>query len=258
MGNDTQDHTLGALSLTAGAATTTLTLSHASSVTFNGITVTGSAGHSAAVTGSPVRIATGGNVSVPGDVTLTLQSVMNGTGALNKTGVGTVALPAGVTHTYNGATTVSAGTLLVNGTLDTAANDVTVNGTGTLDGTGTINRLVDVQSGGTLAPGTDGTTGELKVTGTVTFESGSTFKVDVNGTDADKLAITGAASIVAGANLVFNVSTLAANEYVIATATGGGLNSKPFTYTAPPGYMVEATSTQLSLKKVGGTVIMFK
>jgi hypothetical protein len=54
------------------------------------------------------------------------------------------------THSYTGVTTVTAGTLLVNGVLGTSA--VTV--TGTLGGNGLINGPVTIQSAGRLAPGT--------------------------------------------------------------------------------------------------------
>lgn len=58
-----------------------------------------------------------------------------------KVGAGTMELAAGVTHSYSGATSVSAGTLLVNGVLGDTA--VTVGASGTIGGTGTL--------GGTLA-----------------------------------------------------------------------------------------------------------
>jgi autotransporter-associated beta strand protein len=67
----------------------------------------------------------------------------------SKTGAGTQILSG--TSTYTGATTIDAGTLLVNGTLDTPTSAVTVNRGGTLGGTGTINRPVIVNDGGTLS-----------------------------------------------------------------------------------------------------------
>jgi autotransporter-associated beta strand protein len=80
---------------------------------------------------------------------LTYAGAVNGTGTLTKQAAGRLVLTG--THTYTGATTVSAGTLLVNGTIGASA--VTVTG-GTLGGGGTINGPVSIQSVGRLAPGT--------------------------------------------------------------------------------------------------------
>ncbi len=80
---------------------------------------------------------------------LTYAGAVNGTGTLTKQAAGRLMLTG--THTYTGATTVSAGNLLVNGTIGASA--VTVTG-GTLGGSGTINGPVSIQSVGRLAPGT--------------------------------------------------------------------------------------------------------
>ena len=72
---------------------------------------------------------------------LTYAGAISGTGALIKQAAGRLALNG--THTYTGATTVSAGTLLVNGIIGASA--VTVTG-GTLGGGGTINGPVSIQS----------------------------------------------------------------------------------------------------------------
>jgi len=80
---------------------------------------------------------------------LTYAGAVNGSGTLTKQAAGRLVLTG--THTYIGATTVSAGTLLVNGIIGASA--VTVTG-GTLGGGGTINGPVSIQSVGRLAPGT--------------------------------------------------------------------------------------------------------
>ena len=74
-------------------------------------------------------------------------------GTLNKTGPGTMELTAA--NQYQGATTVSGGTLLVNNTSGsgTGSGGVTVQSGGTLAGNGTITGDITVQPGGTLAPG---------------------------------------------------------------------------------------------------------
>lgn len=80
---------------------------------------------------------------------LSYTGAINGTGVVTKQGAGRLVLNG--THTYTGATTVSAGTLLVSGV--TGASAITVTG-GTLGGNGLIKGPVTIQSAGRLAPGT--------------------------------------------------------------------------------------------------------
>src|SRR5207244_170194 len=83
------------------------------------------------------------------------------------------------------------------------APSVIVDNAATLLGTATIQGFVTVLSGGTVAPGTIGTTGILTVGG-VSFAAGSTYKIDLNGfdpgTQADQLVVVGTVSL-GGANL---------------------------------------------------------
>lgn len=80
---------------------------------------------------------------------LSYAGIISGTGTLNKQGAGALTLSGA--NTYTGATTVSAGRLLVTGSL---AGLVQVNSGATLGGTGNIGGAVTVANGGTLAPGT--------------------------------------------------------------------------------------------------------
>src|SRR5438874_5423368 len=72
----------------------------------------------------------------------------SGTVALTKTGTGTLTLSGA--NTYSGATTVTAGTLLVNGVQ--GASPVSVNG-GTLGGIGTVGTITSTAAGGSVSPG---------------------------------------------------------------------------------------------------------
>jgi autotransporter-associated beta strand protein len=91
--------------------------------------------------------------------------------ALTKVGSGSLTLLS-TANSYTGATTVSNGTLLVNGTI---TSPVTVNG-GTFGGTGTVNNSVTVNSAGTLSPGAS--IGTLTINGNLAL-SGNTL-VELN------------------------------------------------------------------------------
>jgi len=99
---------------------------------------------------------------------------ITGAGGLVKASIGTLAL-SGFSE-FTGGTTVNAGTLLVNGTLDTGLGPVEVNAGGTLGGTGSVGPVT--LSGGTLSPGNSpGTffpTEILWYQGIILFELGPT------------------------------------------------------------------------------------
>lgn len=112
-------------------------------------------------------------------------------------------------NTYTGPTAVTAGRLLVNGSITSAT---TVSGSGTVGGTGTITGSLTVNPGGTVAPGAS--TGTLTVTGPVTFGAGTgtapAYAAELQPSNAaarsDVLALTGAAA--AGLLTLTNVDTL--------------------------------------------------
>src|SRR5207302_1318346 len=93
--------------------------------------------------------------------TLVINGAISGstsTFGLSKTGGGKLVLAG--TNTYSGATTVSAGTLLVNGSL-ASGSAVTVTNSGTvLGGTGTINGSVSIASSGAILQGGTGSTAQ--------------------------------------------------------------------------------------------------
>ena len=176
----------------------------------------------------------GGNVTL-GSGTLTTGNsastiytdMISGTGGLTEQGSGTFTLGGG--NTYTGPTTVSAGTLLVNGSL-ASASAVSVASGATLGGSGTAaGRIVD---SGVVSPGQSfGLTGTgILNAGPTTFNSGSSFDVELNGTTAgsgyDQLSVTGSATLgsgVAALNLAigpnFSAST-GATFNILVTSSG--------------------------------------
>ena len=105
---------------------------------------------------------------------VTFGGVISGAGSVVKTGSGTLTLTA--TNTYLSLTTVSNGTLLVNGGDSAAA--VFVYG-GTLGGTGIFSGSVALEAGTTLAPGASASSvGTLTISNGLTI--GGNLAMDVN------------------------------------------------------------------------------
>ena len=117
---------------------------------------------------------------------------------------------------FRGTTTVTGGTLNLDGTLRGTIN---VNG-GVFSGTGTItNSALTVNAGGAIAPGQG--LGTLMANSTdVTFNNGSRFLVDVNDGASDLLNITGGGSSVTinGGDVIVSGSPIINNTYTIITA----------------------------------------
>lgn len=156
-------------------------------------------------------------------------TIQNGAGttAFTKIGTGTQTLSG--TNTYSGATTIAGGTLALvstttsNNIANSATVDVqtgaTLDVTGldfpgsldtlklasgqTLQGNGTVSGKLTALSGSFVSPGI--TTGVLIQTGDLTFTTGSTFTVQVNGylvgTQYDQVDVTGTVAL-GGATLV--------------------------------------------------------
>src|SRR6516165_9757556 len=142
-------------------------------------------------------------------------SELNGPRPLEKIGAGALILAAA--NTYTGPTTVSAGTLVVNGSI--ASSAVTVSAGAMLTGTGTVGATT-IRSGGIFAPGPVGTPGSMTVAGNLAFQSGALYLVQVTPSSASIANVTGAASL-AGTVAASFASGSFARSYRILSAAGG-------------------------------------
>jgi len=126
--------------------------------------------------------------------------------SLSKSGAGQLTLNA--TNTYTGTTTVSGGTLLVNGLIGPGA--VTVASTATLGGYGVISAPVTVQAGGTLSPGT--TIGTLTINNALNLAGIACFALDV--VDGTNDLINGLTTVTYGGTLLLTnlIGTLVGGE----------------------------------------------
>lgn len=148
---------------------------------------------------------------------------LEGSGALTKTGTGTVVIEQDDSD-FIGNTTVAAGTLAVDGSL--AKSAIAVNNGGTLSGTGTVGATT-VTEGGTLSPA-GSAVGTLSVAGNLAMGQGSILAangaeqatgntVTVDGLSyqqmtSDLVKVSGAATL-SGGTVAFNVEGAPALKY---------------------------------------------
>ena len=136
---------------------------------------------------APGTIDTGTDLDLAGSLT--------GSGALTKTGAGTLTLRD--YNSYSGAVTVTAGTLLLSGNSNNATQSYTVNSGATLGGTGSTKGNATFTAGSTLTPGVGLTLGNttLNDTTTLNFTIGTSTTTVNTGT----LTLDGVLNITAGA-----------------------------------------------------------
>ena len=184
---------------------------------------------------------------------ITNNSAANRTSLL-KDGVGRWVLSG--TNSYTGPTTVTNGTLAINGLIVSPA---TVWSNAVLTGTGAIvtnnAAAVTVNAGGILDPGSVGGIGSLTVTGNVIF-AGGVLRVDASGANADLLAVAGSVSSTAGTVLVTATPTGAGPWKILSCTT----TLTPAFATDAAGYVVQKrnSNTEVWLMRPAGTTIFVR
>lgn len=159
-------------------------------------------------TGSLTSTGTGdiqndGTLAINRNNGITLQHIVKGSGAIHQIGTGTTTLTAA--NTYTGTTTVSGGTLVINGNQSGATGALNANASTTLKGSGTIGGAVTISGSSGLgnqathAPGNS--VGTQTVGNDFTYGQHSIFEWELasntttgRGTNFDAVNITGAGS----------------------------------------------------------------
>jgi uncharacterized protein with beta-barrel porin domain len=180
--------------------------------------------------GSIASASTGSSITLNNSLTVggnnistTFAGVITGGGGLDKVGTGTLTLSNGG-NAYSGATTIDGGTLSLTGSI-AGSSGVAIDSGGILDGTGAVS-AISVNSGGTLMPGLPASVGTMQAT-SVTFASGASYLITINGTTNSKLAASGTATLDSGASVAVASGSkiVTGNKYTILTAAGGVTNT---------------------------------
>ncbi len=199
----------------------------------NSIAVTASGGTLKSDVAANGIVTLGGAISTAGtfalgvvnDSTLKVPVNITGAGGMTKLGIGKMVLSGGA-NTYSGPTTVSKGTLVVDGTI--TASPMTVASGAKLMGTGTT---AAVSLSGIVAPGHS--IGTLHA-GNFTFNPGSRYDLEISDTTSDLIASSATVSIDGGTVKLLNggFTYPAVASYTLITGTTVTKNT-PFTLVNP-------------------------
>jgi autotransporter-associated beta strand protein len=183
------------------------------------------------------------------------------TGLIGLTKAGTGKWILSGSNTYDGLTTVSAGTLLVNGNQSGAIGAVSVAAGAILGGTGTLG-AASAAITGTVAPGLSDALGTLSVAGSaMNFSSGGSLLAQLNSNPAvftsDLLSLTGAGSLTLGGSSILDLvgpaSFTTSGTYTLATFASGSLTGQ-FTTVRYNGATF-ANPTNPNAVNSGGTLV---
>jgi uncharacterized protein with beta-barrel porin domain len=172
-----------------------------------------------AISGNIVGQASSGTVNFAlGSGSFTYGNTISGVDAVNINS-GTVNFTG--TNSYTGGTDVNGGLLDVSGSIATS-KQTNVNSGGTLAGNGTVGK-VQVNSGGTFAPGTPGSPGTaMTVSGNLAFQSGAFYLVQLNPATSTMANVSGTGALAGTVEAVFAPGSYTAKQYDILHTAGLG------------------------------------
>ncbi|MDQ0251937.1 fibronectin-binding autotransporter adhesin [Sphingomonas kyeonggiensis] len=240
----------GAVTVNAG------TVFDISGLTGSGTTIGDLSGAGAvALGGKTLRFGTANGTSFTGTIA--------GSGGLVKSGTGSFTLTGA--NSYTGTTSVTAGTLLVNGDQSAATGLTTVASGATLGGSGILGGDVLIADGGTLSPGNS--PGTLTINGGLTLSAGSTLAYEFGAANSVGSPLNDLVNV--GGNLVLdgtiNVSVSAGGAfdiglYRIANYGGTLTNNGLAIGTMPAGAELSVQTSiagQVNLVNTGSAVLNF-
>lgn len=215
-----------------------------------------------ALTGTSANaILNGGTAGAPNytigslNQTTSFAGKLQGNALLTKTGTGTLTLSGDSTHT--GATTINAGTLILNGSFATSPTSVatgaTLGGSGSLGGTLTMSTGSILQPSGVLTTGSFSSTAVTLRANLSASPNGANDRIVVNG----NATLTGAHTI----ELTAGEGSLAAGVYPLISTTGT-LNSTAATFThnlvntPRQSFSIQSTTNSLNLVVTGSPVTL--
>jgi autotransporter-associated beta strand protein len=156
-------------------------------------------------------------ISLPGSINAGTVTFDHGTTAYTVGGAGALAGPAALVksgsgtltlntnNTYTGTTTVSGGTLAINGNQVSATGAITVGGaTSVLTGTGTVGGDIMVENGATFAPGGPASgTFTMSAGSSLEMKTGAVFRAHLDSSEvvSSKLILNGNVTIESGVSL---------------------------------------------------------
>jgi autotransporter-associated beta strand protein len=198
-----------------------------------------------------------GNVKLPGVSSLSVCNdnststfdglISGGSGAIIKNGTGVFTLTNA--NTYTGPTTITKGTMQINGAQPSSAVAVTTGGT--LAGTGTSGAVTSVAS--KVSPGVSGI-GTLSE-GALSLDATSSFNVDIASAAVDTLAVTGTVTL---GSSTLNVtpapsfSAVKGSKFTLIVNDAADAVSGTFK-GLPEGSVIPVGTQMLSISYVGGT-----
>jgi autotransporter-associated beta strand protein len=187
------------------------------------------------------------SVAVRVNSTYQMFTATSGNTYVTQTPTGIVKFSRAAGNTYDGGTTVYAGTLLVTNTSGSATGTgaVAVNAGARLGGTGYITGAVTAADAtSAFAPGDLNATGTLHLSGGLIASTGATFNFDLNGVSADSIDF-GAGAVTLNGVITFNFNSLGTVQtgtaYSLFAGSGTWSGAPTFVFNNPGGYVLDTT-----------------